>query len=73
MSAPALHVTNGDSAAARLRPLLLGETLICWRDMLHDGPVPYGLTLAELQHEAVLVGLKDVGDRVEGHRSLLMK
>lgn len=45
---PALHVTNGDSAAARLRPLLGGEKLICWRDMLHDGPVPAGLSLAEL-------------------------
>ena len=34
----ALHVTNGDSAAARLRPLV-GDSLP-WRDVLHEGPVP---------------------------------
>ena len=34
----ALHVTNGDSAAAGLRPVV-GDSLP-WRDALHEGPVP---------------------------------
>jgi hypothetical protein len=34
----ALHVTNGDSTVAGLRPLV-GDALP-WRDVLHDGPVP---------------------------------
>ena len=34
----ALHVTNGDSTVAGLRPLV-GDALP-WRDVLHEGPVP---------------------------------
>jgi hypothetical protein len=42
---PALHLTNGDAAvfdiarAAGVPP----ETVVPWRDALHDGPVPAGL------------------------------
>jgi hypothetical protein len=47
-----LHVTNGDAAAELIRRAgLPGETLP-WRDVLHEGPVPGGLTpqaLAEVR------------------------
>lgn len=36
----ALHVTNGDAAAAALRESGIGGELLPWRDVLHDGPVP---------------------------------
>lgn len=34
-----LIVTNGDSAAERIRSLGLGADVLPWRDVLHDGPV----------------------------------
>jgi Domain of unknown function (DUF1835) len=36
----ALHVTNGDSAAAGLRATGLVRRVLPWRDALHEGPVP---------------------------------
>jgi Domain of unknown function (DUF1835) len=36
----ALHVTNGDSAAATLLETTLVERVLAWRDALHLGPVP---------------------------------
>ncbi len=44
-----LHVTNGDHAAETLRHSGVGGTVLPWRDVLHDGPVPRG-TAAELRH-----------------------
>jgi hypothetical protein len=44
-----LHVTNGDSAAAGLRASGVPGEILAWRDILHDGPVPAGLTLEELR------------------------
>ena len=35
-----LHVTNGDSAAERIRSLGLPGEVLPWKDVLHDGPVP---------------------------------
>jgi hypothetical protein len=43
-----LIITNGDSATARLRDAGIDAELLPWRDILHDGPVPGGLELAEL-------------------------
>jgi hypothetical protein len=43
-----LHVTNGDSAVPVLRATGLPGTVLPWRDVLHEGPVPAGLTDAEL-------------------------
>jgi hypothetical protein len=43
-----LIITNGDSATARLREAGIEAELLPWRDILHDGPVPGGLALAEL-------------------------
>ncbi|MGW0227628.1 hypothetical protein ACWDWO_04895 [Actinopolymorpha singaporensis] len=44
-----LHVTNGDCAAEVMRAAGLTEPILPWRDVLHDGPVPGGLTDAELR------------------------
>jgi hypothetical protein len=43
-----LHVTNGDSAVEGIRTAGFAEPILPWRDVLHDGPVPAGLPLAEL-------------------------
>ena len=44
----ALHITNGDSAAAMIEHLVAPAPVLPWRDMLHDGPVPAGLSLDAL-------------------------
>lgn len=44
-----LHVTNGDSAAERIRALGLSGDVLPWRDVLHDGPVPRCADDAELR------------------------
>jgi hypothetical protein len=44
-----LHVTNGDSAAQRLRAAGLPGDVLAWRDVLHEGPVPAGLDEARLR------------------------
>jgi len=38
-----LHVTNGDSAARKLRAAGLPGDVLPWRDVLHEGPVPAAL------------------------------
>jgi hypothetical protein len=38
--ATALHVTNGDCTVPELRATGLAHHIVCWRDALHDGPVP---------------------------------
>jgi hypothetical protein len=43
-----LHITNGDSAGDLLAGCGLGGSVLCWRDVLHEGPVPAGLPFAEL-------------------------
>ena len=43
-----LHITNGDHAAALLRASGVTGEVLPWRDVLHEGPVPAGLALAEL-------------------------
>lgn len=35
-----LHITNGQSAAAVLRAAGFGGDILCWNDVLHEGPVP---------------------------------
>ena len=43
------HITNGDCALAALtRAGIPQEDVLPWRDVLHEGPVPAGLTLDEL-------------------------
>jgi hypothetical protein len=43
-----LHITNGDSAAAVMRQAAIAGEILPWRDVLHEGPVPEGLSLPEL-------------------------
>ncbi|HEX5872048.1 MAG TPA: DUF1835 domain-containing protein [Longimicrobium sp.] len=43
-----LHVTNGDSAAERIRAAGVQGAVLPWRDVLHDGPVPAGLPMDRL-------------------------
>lgn len=43
-----LIVTNGDEAVRHLAAVGVGGTLLAWRDILYEGPVPAGLDLAAL-------------------------
>lgn len=44
-----LHITNGDSAAESIRATNLGGVVLAWQDVLHEGPVPSGLSLEQLR------------------------
>ena len=44
-----LHITNGDSAAERIRAAGLKGDIVPWRDVLHEGPVPGKLGFAQLR------------------------
>ncbi len=43
-----LHITNGDVAAGILQEAGIAGEVLPWRDVLHEGPVPASLALAEL-------------------------
>lgn len=43
-----LHITNGDAAIEVMRMAGFISPILSWLDILHDGPVPEGLDLAEL-------------------------
>ena len=43
-----LNITNGDSAVSLMRQADLSGDCLPWRDVLHEGPVPKGLSLEEL-------------------------
>jgi hypothetical protein len=43
-----LHITNGDSAGQTIGASGLPGVWLAWKDVLHEGPVPAGLALAEL-------------------------
>jgi hypothetical protein len=45
-----LHVTNGGSAAEQIRQSGLPGDILPWSDVLHEGPVPAGLSLEALRH-----------------------
>jgi len=58
-----LQITNGDAVAGLLeRGGLVGERLP-WRDVLHDGPVPAGLSLGELSRLRARFVAANVDDR----------
>jgi hypothetical protein len=48
-----LHITNGDMAVGVLRAAEFPGTFLPWRDVLHDGPVPAGLSLPQLSRVRV--------------------
>ncbi len=59
----ALHVTNGDCAADLIREAGIPGETIPWRDVLHDGPVPADLSLAELSRvRASYLSSADAGE-----------
>lgn len=43
-----LHITNGDSAVSIMQEAEIPGDCLPWRDVLHEGPVPSGLSLPEL-------------------------
>jgi hypothetical protein len=48
-----LIVTNGDSTAERIEGAGLADEVLSWRDVLHEGPAPAGLSDAELREVRV--------------------
>jgi len=48
-----LHITCGESNVITLRQQSVEGELLSWIDVLHEGPVPPGLTLEELSHVRV--------------------
>jgi hypothetical protein len=64
-----LHITNGDSAADRIRAAGIAGTILPWRDVLHEGPVPGGLPLERLSAlRADYLASLGWGAREEVHR-----
>lgn len=43
-----LIITNGDAAAEKMREARINAEIMCWRDVLHEGPVPLTDTLEDL-------------------------
>ena len=43
-----LNITNGDSAVETMQRANIPGVFLPWRDVLHEGPVPEGLSLEEL-------------------------
>jgi hypothetical protein len=43
-----LIITNGDAAAEKMREGRINGEILCWRDVLHEGPVPRMEKLEEL-------------------------
>lgn len=43
-----LHITNGDSAGGTLRQTDLPGEVLTWKDILHEGPTPAGLSLEQM-------------------------
>ncbi len=65
-----LHITNGDTVFAGIRTVHPGGDLIAWRDVLHEGPVPSGLSLSELSRvRADFLARAELGESEAIHRS----
>ncbi len=43
-----LYITNGDSAGGTLRQTDLPGEILTWKDILHEGPTPAGLSLEQM-------------------------
>lgn len=43
-----LHITNGDSVGGTLRQTDLPGEILTWKDILHEGPTPAGLSLEQM-------------------------
>ncbi|MEO8194737.1 MAG: DUF1835 domain-containing protein [Gemmatimonadales bacterium] len=66
-----LHVTNGDSAAGGIQASGLSGEILSWRDVLHEGPVPAGLSLDGLSRvRAAYLAAEGMGDPATLERDL---
>jgi len=65
-----LHVTNGSVALSRLHDLGVPGRIVPWDDVLHEGPVPAGLSHAALRRVRAEFLAIDWGDAAEIERSL---
>jgi hypothetical protein len=43
-----LHITNGESAGETIRQAGVTGDVVAWNDILHEGPIPAGLTLEQM-------------------------
>ncbi len=61
-----LHITNGDSVGGTLRETGLPGDILTWRDILHEGPTPAGLSLEQMsQLRAQFLADRALGDYQE--------
>ena len=58
----ALHVTNGDSTVAGLRATGLSETILAWRDVLHEVRYPQSTMTRSATSGAAFLAEHDAGD-----------
>ncbi len=74
-----LIITNGDMAAERIREAGFGETVLPWRDVLHDGPVLLSNSLKKTSERRAIflsafadVPLEDVQREFRGRDQTLL-
>lgn len=64
-----LHITNGDSAAETIKDAVFSGQILAWRDVLHEGPVPGNLSLANLSRiRAEFIAAQGWGNSLEVER-----
>jgi len=67
---PVLNITNGDCASGGMRAAQIPGEMLTWRDVLHEGPVPAGLSLAELSEvRAAFISSQGMGDKADIEKS----
>ena len=65
-TAQTLHVTNGDSVVYLFKKAGILGTHLPWRDILHEGPVPAGLSLEELSRvRATYLATRGLGSPIK--------
>ena len=65
-----LHITNGDSAATIIESCGLGGDVLPWRDPMHHGPFPSGLSFEQLSLERVKYLSGDTSITAGDHHAL---
>ena len=71
VSSNSLHITNGDSVVYTWKKAGLLGTHLPWRDVLHEGPVPPGMTLEDVSRvRADYLALRGYGNAIRLHRDL---